>query len=73
MLINIVCFLDKEAVSKDKAKGSDSVNPVIIAVPVVLLLLIIPALLIAVLLYRRYVKINWYIIDRVYYSRDTSH
>ncbi|XP_078353365.1 receptor-type tyrosine-protein phosphatase S-like isoform X3 [Oculina patagonica] len=38
---------------KDKTEGSESVNPVVIAVPVILLLLIIPALLIAVVLYRR--------------------
>ncbi len=52
-----MCFLfNGDVGGKDKTEGSESVNPVVIAVPVILLLLIIPALLIAVVLYRRYVN-----------------
>lgn len=57
MSINMVFFFYNEDVGeKDKSEGSDSVNPVFIAVPVVLLILVITAL-VAVFLYRRYVNI----------------
>ena len=50
-----IFFLFNEVVGgKDKTEGSDSFNAAFVAVPVVLLLLIL-TVLIAVVLYRRYV------------------
>lgn len=60
-LINIViCVLifTKDVGGADKTKGTDSANAVAIAVPVVLLILLIPAVLAAVYFYRRY-AIHW--------------
>lgn len=49
-----MCFIFNEDVgTTEESKGSGSPNVAAIAVPVVLLLLIIPALVVAVFLYRR--------------------
>ena len=56
-LINFaLCILifAKDVGATEKSEGSDSVSAVAIAVPVVLLILLIPAVLVAVLFYRRY-------------------
>lgn len=54
-------FFNQDVGATDKSEGTDPINPVAIAVPVVLLILIIPALLLAVFLYRRYVNIHWHV------------
>ena len=53
-----VLIFTKDVGGADKTKGTDSANAVAIAVPVVLLILLIPAVLAAVYFYRRY-AIHW--------------
>ncbi len=73
MVINslVINFAKKFSISNkgagetDKTKGSDSVSAVTIAVPVVLLILVIPVILVAVFLYRRYVKTHWRVLVRL--------
>jgi len=43
----------KDVGATDESKGSDPVSAAAIAVPVVLLILLIPAVLVAVFIYRR--------------------
>ena len=55
MSINMIfSFFYEDVEGKDKTEGSDSFNPVFVAVPVALLLLILTALIVVVW-YRRYV------------------
>lgn len=53
-----VLIFTKDVGGADKTEGTDSANAVAIAVPVVLLILLIPAVLAAVYFYRRY-AIHW--------------
>lgn len=51
-----MCFncYSEDVGGADETKGTDSASAVAIAVPVVLLILLIPAVLVAVFFYRRY-------------------
>ena len=61
----------KDFGATDKTKGSDSVSAAAIAVPVVLLILLIPAVLIAVFIYRRY-DLHWCATVRPDYKKRFS-